>query len=242
MNRLYGRPEWKKRWRWGLLGILAVFFLIIGGAGGVLLFPYLNLPPVTEEELDRMDLEGFDRIMIVAHPDDELLWGGGHLLGGDYLVVCLTGGNQPVRRAEFEAVMKATGDRGLILSYPDKIGHRRSEWKLWRKDMEADLTVLLRYKDWKAVVTHNQQGEYGHQHHKMTSESVRKVYDHENCGGQLWLFGQYYRKNKLPYDMKQMDQAVCRQKKQIAELYASQESTIRKLSHMMPYENWTTEN
>lgn len=136
MNRLYGRPEWKKRWRWGLLGILAVFFLIIGGAGGVLLFPYLNLPPVTEEELDRMDLEGFDRIMIVAHPDDELLWGG----------------------------------------------------------------------------------------------------------GQLWLFGQYYRKNKLPYDMKQMDQAVCRQKKQIAELYVSQESTIRKLSHMMPYENWTTEN
>ena len=39
-----------------------------------------------------------------------------------YLVVCMTRGNDPVRSAEFKSVMKATGDKYLILSYPDKIG------------------------------------------------------------------------------------------------------------------------
>ena len=29
--------------------------------------------------LDKLNLSGVDRIMIVAHPDDESLWGGAHL-------------------------------------------------------------------------------------------------------------------------------------------------------------------
>ena len=31
-----------------------------------------------------------ESLMIVAHPDDETIWGGSHLLKGHYLVVCLT--------------------------------------------------------------------------------------------------------------------------------------------------------
>ena len=43
--------------------------------------------------------------MIVAHPDDETIWGGGHLLQDDYLVICLTNGNNQIRAKEFEKVM-----------------------------------------------------------------------------------------------------------------------------------------
>lgn len=30
--------------------------------------------------------------MIVAHPDDETLWGGSHLIDDNYLVVCMSNG------------------------------------------------------------------------------------------------------------------------------------------------------
>ena len=47
--------------------------------------------------------------------------------------------------------MEATGDKYLILSYPDKIGKDRSSWNYWKKDMEADIATVLNYKDWKQV-------------------------------------------------------------------------------------------
>lgn len=40
-----------------------------------------------------MNLSGIDKVMVVAHPDDETLWGGMHLLKNKYLVICLTNAN-----------------------------------------------------------------------------------------------------------------------------------------------------
>ncbi len=51
-----------------------------------LFYPYLNLPHVTAADLDALDLDGYDKVMFVAHPDDDLLWGGRHLIEDDYLV------------------------------------------------------------------------------------------------------------------------------------------------------------
>ena len=46
-------------------------------------------------------LSGVNKLMVVAHPDDELLWGGLHLIDDDYLVVCITCGPNKVRVNEF---------------------------------------------------------------------------------------------------------------------------------------------
>ena len=46
--------------------------------------------------------------MIVAHPDDEMLWGGAHLLNGNYLVVCITCGRSKTRDKEFKEVGEYT--------------------------------------------------------------------------------------------------------------------------------------
>lgn len=40
--------------------------------------------------------------MFVAHPDDETIWGGSHLLKKHYLVVCLTNGNNKTRKRVHE--------------------------------------------------------------------------------------------------------------------------------------------
>lgn len=45
---------------------------------------------VTIRELDSLQLEDCTKLMVVAHPDGETLWGGAHLLDGKYFVVCLT--------------------------------------------------------------------------------------------------------------------------------------------------------
>ena len=44
--------------------------------------------------------------MIVAHPDDETLWGGANLLKERYFVVCLTNGYDLIRSNEFKEILK----------------------------------------------------------------------------------------------------------------------------------------
>ncbi len=231
--------EFRKFWNWrfaaGVLGAVVVVFLISVVKD---YYPYMNLPGVTKDDLDTLHLQKYQKVMFVAHPDDELLWGGRHLLEDDYLVVCLTRGNDRVRRAEFEAVLRASGDKGLILSYPDKIGGRRSNWKFWRKNIEADIAAVLQYKEWEVVATHNAEGEYGHQHHIMTHESVAKQFESTGCQADLYWFGTYYANDKVPDDLVEMDKSAYNKKRELAKLYESQRSTMRKLYHMLPYEEW----
>lgn len=218
------------------IALISLFVFVIT------LYPYLNLPKVTARDLDELGLENYNKVMIVAHPDDELLWGGKHLLEDDYLVVCLTRGYDEVRRGEFERVLAETKDKGLILSYPDKVGKKRSNWKFWRRDMEEDLAEILKYKDWELVATHNEEGEYGHKQHIMTHESVKKVYQETGCKAKLFWFGKYYVDDKVPYDLMEMEKEVYNQKRKLAKIYESQRSSIRKLYHMLPYEYWEEEN
>ena len=73
---------------------------------------FLFIPSVKNKQMDELDLEKYNKLMIVAHPDDELIWGGVHLLEDDYLVVCITRGYDKTRKKEFENVIEATGDKG----------------------------------------------------------------------------------------------------------------------------------
>ena len=56
-----------------------------------------------QKEINQIDLKQCQKLMIVAHPDDETIWGGSHLLKGHYLVVCLTNGNNEKRKKESDA-------------------------------------------------------------------------------------------------------------------------------------------
>ena len=131
---------------------------------------------VTIRELDSLQLEDCTKLMVVAHPDDETLWGGAHLLDGKYFVVCLTDGYNKVRRQEFLNAIKESGNKGLILRYPDKVRGERSKWVGDKKDIIKDLDTILTYKHWNMVATHNPEGEYGHIHHQMTSQLVTQEY------------------------------------------------------------------
>ena len=217
----------------GIIVITAIIWIIIVFA------PYVNIKPVNEESLNQLSLDGYNKLMIVAHPDDELLWGGAHLIEDDYLVVCITNGKNKTRKAEFEQTISDTSDKGLILSYPDKIGARRSNWGLWKDNIEADLATIINYKDWEIIVTHNEYGEYGHKHHIMTHELVDKVCERFDTNAAQYYFSQYYTVDAIPDGLAQISNESYKIKKEIAKNYQSQYNTFRKFYHMMPYEIWS---
>ena len=188
---------------------------------------------------DKTNFSNYQNIMIVAHPDDESIWGGIHLLQNNYLVICLTNGNNQTRAKEFYKVMEQTHNTGIILDYPDKTNGKRDNWKKVYHDIEEDLNYILSNHTFTTIVTHNPKGEYGHAHHKMTSAIVTSITKDINLTSNLKYFGHYYRKSNPILPMKHLyNNDLLKQKNQLISNYISQEKTCNKLKHMFPYENW----
>jgi len=195
---------------------------------------------ITEKQLQEIDLNGYDNLMIVAHPDDETLWGGAHLLQGKWFVVCLTNKNNKVRKKEFENIIDYSNNRGLILSYPDKMNNKKDDWSYVKKGIDKDISTLLKYKKWKKIVTHNPDGEYGHIHHKMTDQMVTKETKNNKVFNKLYYFGKYYSKsNKSKNHGKKISSNLLNKKNQMINMFPSQMKAINKYwTQMIPYENW----
>lgn len=205
---------------------------------------YYDIPKLETDVLDGLDLDGYNKLMIVAHPDDDALWGGAHLLSDDYLVVCITNGYNDTRRPEFEKAMEFSKDKALILSYPDKTFGKRDDWTKVRDGIISDLKKIITYKDWELIVTHNTKGEYGHQHHKMTNEIVTDIYKEnkpKNC--ELYYFGKYYKAKDIEKAKEDgaspVSDELLAKKEEMLKAYESQSGTIKNLSHMNPYEEWS---
>lgn len=63
----------------------------------------------------------YNKIMIVAHPDDETIFGGTQLLQEKgWLVICVTNGDNQVRCGEFTKVMKKIDAHFEIWNYYDE--------------------------------------------------------------------------------------------------------------------------
>lgn len=181
-----------------------------------------------------------ESLMIVAHPDDETIWAGEHLLRGNYTVLCITNGDNKVRKAEFNKVMKKTESKGIILSFPDKTNGQRDNWDSCKKQIKKKIKKIIDSKDWARIVCHNPDGEYGHIHHKMVSEMVTNIVKSENKTDRLMYFGKYTKKkNKYELkDKKHISSKYYKQKLALCSLYSSQSKVMDHLHHMLRYENW----
>lgn len=153
---------------------------------------------LTKQKLDSMNLKGFDKLMIVSHPDDETFWGGGHLMKGKYLVVCITNGHNAVRKTEFNNAMAVSRDKAIILEYPDLSDGDRDNWEYCNVAIKKDIDLLVNYKNWTEIVTHNPDGEYGHVHHKMVDQYTTKICQDSNKFDKLYYFGKFWRTNEIP--------------------------------------------
>jgi len=179
----------------------------------------------------------YNKLMIVAHPDDEVMWGFSELLNNDYLVVCITCGSSTKRVREFIKVMDYTNDDYIMLNYPDKIKGERTDWKDEYNYIVNDIERIIDYKDWDIVVTHNPKGEYGHIHHKVISNIVTNISDKDK----LMYFGKYYKKNKVPKDLKKIEENILTKKKYIIDnVYKTQKDVLYGMEHIIMYEDLIT--
>ncbi len=223
------------------VAIIASIILIICLVGGlVFLWPRDTRDEgFVKTDYESMDLGETKKLMVIAHPDDDVLWGGAELIGNDYLVVCITCGSSAKRVAEFEAVMERTKDKYVMLGYPDKTNGERDNWDSVHEDIIDDIEKIYALRDWEMVLTHNPKGEYGHQHHKMTNAIVTDAVAHDK----LFYFGKYYSKKDLENEdnvaeLEVLDEDVLKEKEDILNLYTSQDNTIHKtFGHMLKYEN-----
>ena len=199
-------------------------------------------PTLSDSDLAEAAADSVTRLMITAHPDDETIWGGAHLLEGGYLVLCLTNGDNAVRAEEFRQAVTQSGNIPLILHYPDQTDGVRDRWSSCLEQIRADIRFVLAQKHWELVVTHNPQGEYGHRHHKMVSRLTVQEFEHAPCADHLYFFEVYHSPAVLeetPEAFKPLPEDTLAAKQALCAVYASQTHTIRSLAHMLPYKSWT---
>lgn len=209
---------------------------------------HMALHHLDKKSLDSMHLSDTPNLMITAHADDELLWGGENLLKEKYLVVVITGADTVARggprRLELERVTELTRDKSIIMYYPDsyKDPYMIDDWLDCGNAISKDVQTLIKYKKWNKIVTHNPQGEYGHRHHKMTNEKVTKICKAQNRFSNLYYFGHWYPRKEVGAHKSSLHRAAPKtfQKlKKISKSYIGQFKTVKKYSYMMEYQTVT---
>jgi len=191
--------------------------------------------------LDLYNANKYDNLMIVAHPDDETLWGGAHLSKKGYFVVCMTNGYNIKRAIDFKKVIKFTKNSGIILNYPDLQDDIKDEWFEVEDGIIQDIRTLLNYKNWKIIVTHGPEGTTGHIHHKKLSNYITKVAKENNKFNILYYFGIFYKKKELPNNLKGISRKDFLYKRREISIYKSVKKDIHRLwYHFIQFENWVS--
>lgn len=117
------------------------------------------------------------KILIVAHPDDEILWFNPY--DYDKIVICfMSRDDKPGFEKKREAV---------INEHPLK---SRIECLNISEDNGVRYPMIIHYLSTKVngfdeVHTHNQLGEYGHDHHKLVHMAVKEVFPKNIVGSKL---------------------------------------------------------
>ena len=194
---------------------------------------------INNSTLNIYNASQYKNIMIVAHPDDETLWGGANLYNERYFIVCLTNGYTLSRANDFREILKFTNNSGIILNYPDVQDNIGDNWSEVEEGIIKDLSTIINYNAWEKIVTHGPDGTTGHFHHKKTCEYVTKITKKYNKYNNLYYFGKFYKKNNIPKNLKRISNRDLEYKKKEVSIYKSVKKIIFKLwYHMLPYENW----
>jgi hypothetical protein len=113
-----------------------------------------------------------DHLMIVAHPDDELIFGYPYWkhYPQNFCIIVVTNGDNSIRANEFKNFMKyAKIGSYEIWNYKDSIKNT------FEKSLHDYLTIVLSSRRWKCVITHNFDGEYGHPQHIFLSRNIPSI-------------------------------------------------------------------
>ena len=127
--------------------------------------------------------------VIVAHPDDEILWTGGTLLSHPswkVFVISLCRASDPDRSPKFFNELKKLGANGKMGDLDDGPEQK----PLAEQEVEEAILELLPAKHYDLIISHSPSGEYTrHIRHEEIATAVIKLW-HANkiSAGELWSF------------------------------------------------------
>lgn len=147
--------------------------------------------------------------LIIAHPDDEILWAGGTILSHpawNCFIVCLCRGSDKDRAPKFYKILKILNAEGTMGDLDD--GPEQSP--LDEQVLENTILKLLPPKHFDLVITHNPQGEYTkHIRHEEIGQTVIKLWETGQIStSELWIFA-YEDGNKTYYPLAVESASVC---------------------------------
>ena len=131
--------------------------------------------------------EKADLLLIVAHPDDEVLWFGGTLptYAGErnkICQICMMVPTLPARRLELLDCLWTCGVRNYPVwaKYADKFSDALDkQYKYWGKDsVYKIITGWIRRFMPEVLLTHDVNGEYGHGAHRVCADAVMHCIQH----------------------------------------------------------------
>lgn len=159
-----------------------------------------------------------NKLMVVAHPDDETIFGGAHLLQErGWRVICLTNSQNAKRAQEFAAVMAAVDAQSTMYAHKDTDRSGQID-----PAFEAVLTqhLAVNGKSYKRIVSHGLTGEYGHAQHRGLAKLVAKLVARFGLQAKHYVFG--VGADPLPAD-------VLAAKRALFEVYGSQLKVLDRL-------------
>ena len=144
--------------------------------------------------------------IVVAHPDDEILFAAGPMLRypNVHVFAASTPVVDPERVVQFYRVCRAMGASAYCSAIPERLDAPLNR-------LDERIPDLSKFD---AIYTHNSVGEYGHQHHKDVHEYLRDKY----LGSVMWFFG-YGIENGHAVATMELDDDEAKQKMAALRLY-----------------------
>ena len=113
-------------------------------------------------------------LLIIAHPDDEVLWGGEALEDGSHWhILCLTNSKNLIRQKKFVKICKLFNATYEMYDHKEQANASFSDEVLL--SVQKIIKSVVDIRPFDKILTHNPDGEYGHISHKQISSIVTQL-------------------------------------------------------------------
>jgi hypothetical protein len=138
------------------------------------------------ELIIQTNLENVENIMIVAHADDETIFGMNELHNGEkwLLIICTNSidGRIGVTRKDIPGVIQMSKDYNFNLAVIQHFDYNEYDITNARFDKKVYdyLKKYLLKQEWQKIITHNKDGEYSHDQHILVHRIVSTILFNNN--------------------------------------------------------------